>query len=56
MVGRDRCPSIDDRQNMPYTDAVIHEVQRILDIAPIAVPHKIFHDTEFKNYLIPKVP
>ncbi|XP_060800059.1 cytochrome P450 2M1-like [Neoarius graeffei] len=54
VVGRDRCPSIDDRQNMPYTDAVIHEVQRTLDIAPIAVPHKIFHDTEFKNYLIPK--
>ncbi|KAM9468905.1 cytochrome P450 2M1-like [Clarias gariepinus] len=54
VVGRDRWPSIDDRQNMPYTDAVIHEVQRSMDIAPTAVPHKIFYDTEFMNYLIPK--
>lgn len=56
MVGRDRCPSISDRQNMPYTDAVIHEVQRHMDIAPTSVPHKMFNDTEYKNYLIPKVP
>ncbi|XP_017347065.1 cytochrome P450 2M1 isoform X2 [Ictalurus punctatus] len=54
VVGRDRCPSISDRQNMPYTDAVIHEVQRNMDIAPTAVPHKMFNDTEYKNYLIPK--
>lgn len=40
---------------MPYTDAVIHEVQRTMDIAPTAVPHKIFYDTKFENYLIPKV-
>ncbi|KAF5904381.1 cytochrome P450 2M1-like, partial [Clarias magur] len=54
VVGRDRSPSIDDRQNMPYTDAVIHEVQRTMDISPTAVPHKMFYDTEFMNYLIPK--
>ncbi|GAA6111812.1 cytochrome P450 2M1-like isoform X1, partial [Tachysurus ichikawai] len=54
VVGRDRSPSIDDRQNMPYTDAVIHEVQRTLDITPIAVPHKMLYDTEYRNYLIPK--
>lgn len=56
MVGQDRGPSINDRQNMPYTDAVIHEVQRHMDIAPTSVPHKMIYDTEFKNYLIPKVP
>ncbi|XP_058269287.1 cytochrome P450 2M1-like isoform X2 [Hemibagrus wyckioides] len=54
MVGQDRCPSIDDRQNMPYTDAVIHEVQRSMDLAPTAVPHKMLYDTEYRNYLIPK--
>ncbi|XP_026780011.3 cytochrome P450 2M1 [Pangasianodon hypophthalmus] len=54
VVGRERCPSIDDRQNMPYTDAVLHEIQRNTDIAPTAVPHKMFYDTELKNYLIPK--
>ncbi|XP_076832783.1 cytochrome P450 2M1-like [Brachyhypopomus gauderio] len=54
VVGPDRCPSLDDRQNMPYTDAVIHEVQRSMDLSPTAVPHKMLHDTEFNNYLIPK--
>ncbi|KAF4086128.1 hypothetical protein AMELA_G00102770 [Ameiurus melas] len=54
VVGRDRCPSISDRQKMPYTDAVIHEVQRNMDIAPTAIPHKMINDTKYKNYLIPK--
>ncbi|XP_076832041.1 cytochrome P450 2M1-like [Brachyhypopomus gauderio] len=54
VVGPHRCPSLDDRQNMPYTDAVIHEIQRNLDVSPIGVPHKMLHDTEFKSYLIPK--
>lgn len=56
MVGSSRWPSIEDRQNMPYTDAVIHEIQRVMDIAPTSVPHKMLSDTEFKNYIIPKVP
>ncbi|XP_072547188.1 cytochrome P450 2M1-like [Salminus brasiliensis] len=54
VVGPHRCPSIDDRRKMPYTDAVIHEVQRRTDIAPTSVPHKMLRDTEFNNYLIPK--
>ncbi|TSN57711.1 Cytochrome P450 2M1 [Bagarius yarrelli] len=54
VVGHGRCPSLEDRQKMPYTDAVIHEVQRHMDLAPTAVPHKMFNDTEFKKYLIPK--
>ncbi|KAK3531830.1 hypothetical protein QTP70_029714 [Hemibagrus guttatus] len=54
VVGRNRCPSINDRQNMPYTDAVIHEVQRSMDLTPTAVPHKMLYDTEYRNYIIPK--
>ncbi|XP_035390325.1 cytochrome P450 2M1-like isoform X2 [Electrophorus electricus] len=54
VVGPDRWPSLDDRQNLPYTDAVIHEIQRSMDLAPTAVPHKMLRDTEFNNYLIPK--
>ena len=44
---------MDDRSKMPYTDAVIHEVQRSLDLAPTSVPHKVNVDTEFKKYFIP---
>ncbi|XP_041919049.1 cytochrome P450 2M1-like [Alosa sapidissima] len=55
VVGQERSPSMDDRSKMPYTDAVIHEVQRYMDLTPTSVPHKVTVDTEFKNYHIPKV-
>uniref|UniRef100_A0A3P8ZYU8 Uncharacterized protein n=1 Tax=Esox lucius TaxID=8010 RepID=A0A3P8ZYU8_ESOLU len=49
-----RVPTVDDRVKMPYTDAVLHEVQRFMDLAPTSVPHKVIRDTEFHNYLIPE--
>ncbi|KAG5836623.1 hypothetical protein ANANG_G00230340 [Anguilla anguilla] len=54
VVGSSRSPSVQDRQNMPYTDAVIHEVQRSMDLAPTSVPHKTMRDTEFKGYFLPE--
>uniref|UniRef100_A0A673HLQ5 Uncharacterized protein n=1 Tax=Sinocyclocheilus rhinocerous TaxID=307959 RepID=A0A673HLQ5_9TELE len=54
VVGRDRWSSVEDRQNLPYTDAVIHEIQRNMDLAPIAVPHKMMCNTEYNGYVIPK--
>uniref|UniRef100_A0A8C2CSI9 Cytochrome P450 2M1-like n=1 Tax=Cyprinus carpio TaxID=7962 RepID=A0A8C2CSI9_CYPCA len=54
VVGQDRWPSVEDRKNLPYTDAVIHEIQRYMDLAPIAVPHKMMCDTEYNGYIIPK--
>ncbi|XP_066578465.1 cytochrome P450 2M1-like [Amia ocellicauda] len=54
VIGSSRCPSVQDRQNMPYTDAIIHEIQRTIDLAPTSLPHKMMRDTEFKGYCIPK--
>ena len=39
---------------MPYTDAVIHEVQRFADIAP-AIFHANKDEYQFECYTIPKV-
>ncbi|XP_006627746.3 cytochrome P450 2M1-like [Lepisosteus oculatus] len=54
VIGPLRSPTAQDRQNMPYTDAVVHEIQRSLDLSPTAVPHKVLKDTEFKGYTIPQ--
>ncbi|XP_002937251.3 cytochrome P450 2C20 [Xenopus tropicalis] len=53
-VGSDRLPGVADRAHMHYTNAVIHEIQRFLDLVPMALPHMVTEDTVFRGFNIPK--
>ncbi|XP_075125328.1 cytochrome P450 2K1-like [Leptodactylus fuscus] len=47
-------PQVTHRKEMPYTDAVIHEIQRFGNIVPANLPHATTQDVNFRGYLLPK--
>ncbi|XP_022355274.1 cytochrome P450 2C21 isoform X3 [Enhydra lutris kenyoni] len=54
VVGRHRSPCTQDRSHMPYTDAVVHKIQRYIDLIPNSLPHAVTQDIKFREYFIPK--
>ncbi|XP_042295968.1 cytochrome P450 2H1-like [Sceloporus undulatus] len=54
VLGPSQSPCLADLSQMPYMDAVIHEVHRSLALVPLNVPHAVTKDTIFRQYLIPK--
>lgn len=54
VTGGSRKPSWNDRQQTPYTEAVLHEIQRVANILPAAVLHMANTDTKVASYTIPK--
>uniref|UniRef100_M3XLM1 Cytochrome P450 family 2 subfamily D member 6/pseudo n=1 Tax=Latimeria chalumnae TaxID=7897 RepID=M3XLM1_LATCH len=54
VIGKDRDPTLKDQLEMPFTNAVIHEVQRSGDILPLGVLHMTCKDAEVMGYFIPK--
>ncbi|XP_062972027.1 cytochrome P450 2K6-like [Elgaria multicarinata webbii] len=47
-------PRMEHRTKMPYTDAVIHEVQRFASIIPTNLPRTTVVDVTLKGYFVPK--
>ncbi|KAM5236828.1 cytochrome P450 2C55-like isoform 2-T2 [Ctenodactylus gundi] len=54
VIGRHRSPCMQDRNHMPYTDAMVHEIQRYINLIPNNVPRAATCNLRFRNYFIPK--
>lgn len=54
VVGQDRLPCVTDRPNLPYIHAIVKELGRWYNAAPLGVPHVSRDDDEYSGYFIPK--
>jgi cytochrome P450 len=54
VVGPHRLPGFQDRQSLPYNDALVKEVLRWHPITPMGLPHMTTEDDVCEGYLIPK--
>nr|UYO78023.1 cytochrome P450 2C33b [Sus scrofa] len=54
VIGRSQRPCMQDKMKLPYTEAVLHEIQRYIALLPSNLPHATVRDTKFREYIIPK--
>uniref|UniRef100_A0A8C0GDY9 unspecific monooxygenase n=1 Tax=Chelonoidis abingdonii TaxID=106734 RepID=A0A8C0GDY9_CHEAB len=54
VIGQRRSPCMVDQSQMPYTDAVVHEIQRVIALVPLGVSRAVARDVHLKQYVIPK--
>ena len=50
----ERFPSLEDRDNMPYCQAVVYETMRYLSHVPLLIPHKTLVDTTINGKEVSK--
>ncbi|NWU69213.1 CP2J6 protein, partial [Pterocles burchelli] len=54
VLGGSRVICYEDRKRLPYTNAVIHEIQRYSSIILFSVPRQCVRDTELLGFRVPK--
>lgn len=54
VIGSSKFPNMENREDLPYCEAVVTEVLRCSNIVPLSVPHGVVCDTYFRGYFIPK--
>ncbi|XP_063794650.1 cytochrome P450 2A6-like [Pseudophryne corroboree] len=54
VIGQIRQPRVEDRNQMPYMNAVLHEIQRISNVFPMGIFRCTNRDVNFRGFCIPK--
>lgn len=54
VIGSKRLPTFEDRESLPYIEAIYREVLRFRPPVPIGIPHCSTQDDHYKGYFIPK--
>jgi cytochrome P450 len=54
VLGSNRLPQFQDRDNLPYINALVKEVLRWHPVVPMSVPHMSSQDDTCEGYFIPK--
>ncbi|KAJ8129221.1 hypothetical protein O1611_g4411 [Lasiodiplodia mahajangana] len=54
IVGNDRLPTMADRDNLPYVNAIVKETLRWHPVAPMGLPHENTEEDVCNGYVIPK--
>ncbi|KAI1420434.1 putative cytochrome P450 oxidoreductase OrdA-like protein [Xylaria sp. FL1777] len=54
VIGSDRLPTLADRGDLPYIDAIVKETLRWHPVAPMGLPHQSTEDDVCEGYFIPK--
>lgn len=54
VVGTDRLPGFEDRERLPYINALVKEAIRWWSVTPLGFTHTVGEDMEYNGYFIPK--
>ncbi|KAF5379371.1 hypothetical protein D9615_006580 [Tricholomella constricta] len=53
VIGRDRLPTFQDREYLPFMECVFKESLRWGTPAPLSVPHRLIQDDVYNDYFLP---
>ncbi|KAJ7764873.1 cytochrome P450 [Mycena metata] len=53
VIGHGHLPELSDAPALPYVSAIVKEVLRWENVAPIGIPHRILVEDEYQGYRIP---
>lgn len=53
-IGSNRNPRLSDRSSLPFTEAVLCEIQRIANVAPVGIIHRCMETTKLGSFTVPK--